>query len=226
MLSILIPCFNEENIIYENINKLLSWSTKQKFESEIIVINNGSTDKTESELRKFEEEDAVLILNEKLKGKGFAVKRGLENCKYNKAVILDADLSAGINELKMEWLEADNLLIIGSRPLGNEINTPLIRKFSGIVLNFIIRKIFNLNYLDTQCGFKFLSTDKINEITNGLSCKGFLYDLDLILMCLRLEINVEEKPVNYYFNRNSSISLFRDSIAMLKDVFILKKKYN
>jgi Glycosyltransferases involved in cell wall biogenesis len=164
MLSILVPCFNEENIIYENINKLLSWSTEQNFESEIIVINNGSTDKTESELRKFEEKDTVLILNEKLKGKGFAIKRGLENCKYNKAVILDADLSADINELKTEWLEADNLLIIGSRPLGNEINTPLIRKFSGIVLNFIIRKIFNLDYLDTQCGFKFLSTDKIDEI--------------------------------------------------------------
>ena len=225
MLSILIPCFNEEKIIYENIVKIINWTNEQKFKSEIIVINNASTDNTEIELGKLKEKNNVQILNEKTKGKGFAVKKGLQEAKYNKVIILDADLSTDINELKNEWLERDNLLIIGSRPLGKEIDTPTIRKLSGSVLNFIIRKVFKLNYLDTQCGFKYLSTTKLKTIPRGLTTGGFLYDLDLILYCLKLGISVEEKPVNYYFNSDSSVSLLRDPLIMLKDLYIINKKY-
>ncbi len=225
MLSILIPCFNEEKIIYENIKKIINWSNEQKFKTEIIVINNASTDNTEKELSKLKEENNVEILYEKTKGKGFAVKKGLEECTYNKAVILDADLSADINELNSGLLEKDNLLIIGSRPLGKEINTPAIRKLSGNILNFIIRKIFKLNYVDTQCGFKYLSTKEIKKISIGLTCGGFLYDLDLILKCLKLGITVDEKPVTYYFNRDSSVSLLRDPLIMLKDLYLIYKKY-
>ncbi len=225
MLSILIPCFNEEKIIYENIKKIINWSNEQKFKTEIIIINNASTDDTEKELSKLKEENNIEILYEKAKGKGFAVKKGLEECKYNKTVILDADLSADIKELKNEWLEKDNLLIIGSRPLGKEINTPAIRMLSGSILNFIIRKIFKLNYVDTQCGFKYLSTKEMKKISTELTCGGFLYDLDLILKCLKLGIAVKEKPVTYYFNRDSSVSLLRDPLIMLKDLYLIYKKY-
>tara|TARA_B100001250_G_C19811542_1_gene795928 strand:+ start:1757 stop:2437 length:681 start_codon:yes stop_codon:yes gene_type:complete len=225
MLSIIIPCFNEEKVIFENINKILSWSNEQKFESELLLINNASTDKTLQEMDKFNKQSNVKILNEKRKGKGFAVKKGLMNSKFTKAVILDADLSASINELNNNWLERDNLLIIGSRPLGNEINTPKIRKLSGYILNYLIRKIFKLNFRDTQCGFKYLSTKNRGEIAEQITCGGFLYDLDLILNCLRLGIIVQEEPVKYNFNRDSSVSLLKDPLIMLKDIYILNKKY-
>ena len=90
---------------------------------------------------------------------------------------------------------------------------------------FIIRKIFKLTFLDTQCGFKYISSKKIKEISNKLSCGGFLYDLDLILFCLNSNINVKEEPVNYYFDKNSSVSLLKDPFIMLKDILILRKKY-
>jgi len=225
MLSVIIPCFNEEEIIAKNTNKILNWSKNQDFETEILVVNNNSTDRTLEEINKFEDYEDVVILNELNKGKGFAVKKGIHNCKYDKAVILDADLSADIKELKKEWLEVDNLLIIGSRPLGNEINTPKIRKLSGNILNFLIRKIFKINFLDTQCGFKYISSRNLKEIGYGITCGGFLYDLDLILYCLNLGIQVKEKPVKYFFDRNSSVSLLRDPLIMLKDMFVLKRKY-
>ncbi len=225
MLSVIIPCFNEEKVIAKNTNKILNWSKNQDFETEILVVNNNSTDRTLDEINKFKDYENVVILNELTKGKGFAVKKGILNCKYDKAVILDADLSADITELKKEWLWIDDLLIIGSRPLGSEINTPKIRKLSGNILNFLIRKIFKINFLDTQCGFKYISTRKLKEIGYEITCGGFLYDLDLILYCLNLDIQVEEKPVKYFFDRNSSVSLLRDPLIMLKDMFVLKRKY-
>ena len=225
MLSVIIPCFNEEKVIAKNTNKILNWSKNQDFETEILVVNNNSTDRTLDEINKFKDYENVVILNELTKGKGFAVKKGILNCKYDKAVILDADLSADITELKKEWLWIDDLLIIGSRPLGSEINTPKIRKLSGNILNFLIRKIFKINFLDTQCGFKYISTRKLKEIGYEITCGGFLYDLDLILYCLNLDIQVEEKPVKYFFDRNSSVSLVRDPLIMLKDMFVLKRKY-
>tara|TARA_B100000131_G_scaffold311955_1_gene345478 strand:- start:114 stop:794 length:681 start_codon:yes stop_codon:yes gene_type:complete len=225
MLSILIPCFNEEKVISESTKKILSWQNKQNFKSELILINNASTDKTLQEMNKFNKENNVKILNEPCKGKGFAVKKGLQNSKYTKAVILDADLSASINELNNEWLKKDNLLIIGSRPLGNEVNTPKIRKLSGYILNYLIRKIFKLNFRDTQCGFKYLSTKDFKKIAEQITCGGFLYDLDLILNCLLLDITVQEEPVKYNFNRESSVSLLKDPLIMLKDIYLINKKY-
>ena len=226
MLSVIIPCFNEEDIIAKNTNKILNWSKDQDFETEILIVNNNSTDKTLDEINIFKDYEDVVILNELEKGKGLAVKNGINNCTYDKVVILDADLSADITELKKEWLEIDDLLIIGSRPLGNEINTPKIRKLSGSILNFLIRKIFKIDFLDTQCGFKYISSKKLKEIGHEITCGGFLYDLDLILYCLNMGIQVKEEPVKYFFDRNSSVSLIRDPLIMLKDMFVLKRKYN
>ena len=225
MLSIIIPCFNEEEIISKSINKILFWCDSQEFECELLLVNNSSTDGTLDLMNSFQKEKNVVILNEELKGKGFAIKKGLLHCSFNKVVILDADLSTDIKELDKEWLEMEEVLIIGSRPLGNEFNTPKIRKLSGSILNFIIRKIFKLTFLDTQCGFKYISSKKIKEVSNKLSCGGFLYDLDLILFCLNSNIDVKEQPVDYYFDKNSSVSLLKDPFIMLKDILILRKKY-
>ena len=115
MLSVIIPCFNEEEIIAKNTNKILNWSKDQDFKTEILIVNNNSTDKTLDEINIFKDYEDVVILNELEKGKGLAVMNGINNCTYDKVVILDADLSADITELKKEWLEIDDLLIILKR---------------------------------------------------------------------------------------------------------------
>ena len=135
------------------------------------------------------------------------------------------DLSTDINHLKVNWLNNFNSLIIGSRPLGVEIGTPFIRRIYGKVLNYLIRIIFSIEIVDTQCGFKFLSTNKIAEIINEIEFGGFIYDLDLIMTCKKLGFNVIETPVKYNFDDNTSISLLRDPILIIKDLIKLKKKF-
>lgn len=225
MLSIIIPCFNEEKIITQSIKKIDDWSKSKDFEIEILIINNASTDNTDEELRKASEIFRISVLNENKKGKGYAIKKGLAEVINSKVLILDADLSTDLNAFDVDWLKKNELLILGSRPLGEEIGTPRIRKFSGYILNLLIRNLFNLNIKDTQCGFKYISSESLKSITEDLSFGGFIYDLDLILLAINRNIDVLEIPVTYTFNNDSSVSLIKDPLVMLRDLFKLRKIY-
>ena len=138
MISIVIPCFNEEKVISQNIQKIYNFFEDKRYVFEIVVINNASTDNTLKVLIESDKNYKIKILNEERKGKGNAIKLGLLNSKYNNILILDADLSTDINELKDEWLKLKNSLLIGSRALGEEIDTPKIRRLSGLILIKII----------------------------------------------------------------------------------------
>ncbi len=223
-LNIVVPCFNEQDNLESTIKRIKDWCKLNNLEFQIIIVNNNSTDKTEEVAQRLVDEN-LLLVNEKKKGKGFAVKKGMMNSKYNNVLIIDADLSTDIDHLKVDWLNAYNSLIIGSRPLGIEIGTPFIRRTYGKVLNYLIRIIFPINIKDTQCGFKFLSTNKLNEVINEIEFGGFIYDLDLIMVCRKLKFKIIETPVSYNFDENSSVSLIRDPILVIKDLVRLKKKF-
>jgi len=170
VLSIIIPCFNEEKIITQSIIKIDNWSKSKDFEIEILIVNNASTDNTYKELQKASEIFGISILNENKKGKGYAIKKGLAEVINSKVLILDADLSTDLNAFDEDWLKKNELLILGSRSLGEEIGTPIKRKFSGYVLNLLIRNLFKLNIKDTQCGFKYITSESLKNITEDLSC--------------------------------------------------------
>ena len=224
MISIVIPCFNEEKVISQNIQKIYNFFEDKRYVFEIVVINNASTDNTLKVLIETDKNYKIKILNEDRKGKGNAIKLGLLNSKYNNILILDADLSTDINELKDEWLKLKNSLLIGSRALGEEIDTPKIRRLSGLFLNKIIRLFFDIQFRDTQCGFKFIAYENISSLANDLSIEGFMYDLDLITLCKKLSIDVKEIPIKYIFNKNSSVSLIKDPLVMLFEMLQIRKK--
>ena len=224
MLSIVIPSFNEVNQIGDTIQKIYKFFKDKKYDFEVVVINNSSTDNTLNLLMELNNVYDLKILNEPKKGKGNAIKLGLLNVKFNKVLILDADLSTNISELKTEWLELENTLLIGSRFLGDEIDTPRIRKISGFCLNYIIRLIFDIDFRDTQCGFKFIAYQNIKSLASGLTVEGFMYDLDLITLCKNMNIFIKEIPIRYIHNKNSSVSLLKDPFKMLFDMLKIKKK--
>ena len=224
MITILIPCFNEEKVIGHNIQKIHNFFENKKYIFELVVINNASTDNTLKVLKEINKAYEIKILNENKKGKGNAIKLGLLNSKYDNVLILDADLSTDINELKDEWLKLENTLLIGSRVLGEEIDTPKIRRFSGFILNYIIRLFFDIEFRDTQCGFKFIAFKNINNLAKDLSIEGFMYDLDLITLCKKMRIDVKEIPIRYVFNDDSSVSLLKDPAIMLFEMLKIRKK--
>ena len=225
MLSIVIPCYNEEEIITQSLDKVVNFLDKESYVGEIIVVNNASTDNTLEKLNEFKNNQNIFIFNETKKGKGNAIKKGLQETKHNKILILDADLSTDITQFNKDWLNLEETVFIGSRYFGEEIKTPKIRKLSGNILNFLIRLIFKLEIRDTQCGFKFIATRKKEELCKRLTTKGFLYDLDLILTSIKLGMSIKEVPIKYIYDKNSSVSLLKDPFFMLLEIYKLAIKH-
>ena len=91
-------------------------------------------------------------------------------------------------------------------------------------MNYIIRLFFDIEFRDTQCGFKFIAYEDINSLANELSIEGFMYDLDLITLCKKMKIDVKEIPIRYVFNDNSSVSLLKDPAIMLFEMLKIRKK--
>tara|TARA_B100000902_G_C27190557_1_gene853694 strand:+ start:121 stop:822 length:702 start_codon:yes stop_codon:yes gene_type:complete len=227
MLSILIPCFNESEILQQTFNTINDYLIDRKLKFEIIFINNGSTDNSIDILNNIEKENLnIVISNKEIQGKGLAIKEGLLLAKFNKIVILDADLSVGIDHLTDEILETQEILYIGSRSKGVEVGTPYMRRLAGKALNQILRRLFKISFKDTQCGFKFISSNNIKEIANNLSTEGFMYDLDLILSSTKYNLKVKEIPIQYNHNYNSSVSLLKDPAKMVLDIFKIYKKFS
>ena len=227
MLSILIPAFNEDKILQESIDKVFNWSKKNSIKIELLVINNNSTDETESICKKnISNYKNFIYINELNKGKGFAVKSGLKNATYNKILILDADLSVSVDQFNTEWLNYEKICIAGSRYIGKVIGTPARRTLTGKAFSFLVKLLYRFSIDDTQCGFKYISYNSIGNIVEMLTIGNFAYDIDLLLAIEKANIEVLVKPVTYIHNNDSSVSIFKDSFKMLFTLIKLKIKYS
>ena len=150
MLTVIIPAYNEEKVIQKTIDDIFEWSTTSLLEIILVIINNNSTDSTESILKKNSLEKRSLIYkNEEKQGKGFAIKAGLALAS-NSVLILDADLSVSIDQFQTKWLELENTAISGSRFMGKVQGTPARRLLTGKGFSWIVKKYFNMTVDDTQ----------------------------------------------------------------------------
>tara|TARA_B100001057_G_scaffold493584_1_gene588341 strand:- start:23880 stop:24566 length:687 start_codon:yes stop_codon:yes gene_type:complete len=225
MLSIVIPAFNEENILQKSIDQIITWSKNNSIKLEVIVINNNSTDKTElickDNLSKYKN---FKYQNELKKGKGFAVKKGIKTSSYTKVLILDADLSVGIDQFNLSWLDFEEICIVGSRFIGKVIGTPYRRILTGKIFSSVVKSLFSISVDDTQCGFKYISSSNIHKLIDKLTVGNFAYDIDFLLSVKSCDIKTIVMPVTYVHNKESSVNIFKDSFRMLITLFKLKKK--
>jgi len=228
MLTILIPAFNEENILEISVNKIFKKLYQFENEFQVLVINNNSNDETEnlclSLQRKY---DKFFFINEPLQGKGNAVKSGLKNALYNNILILDADLSVSIDQFDINWIQKNNtnICLNGSRYKGEVIGSPLQRSVSGKIFSFIVKMLFDLPVDDTQCGFKFISYSEPKKIAEKMTVGNFAYDIDLLLVLKNLNVEIQEVPVTYIHNNDSAVNIFKDSFKMIVSLIKLKKNY-
>jgi glycosyltransferase involved in cell wall biosynthesis len=226
MLTVIIPAYNEEKIIQNTIDNIFAWSKTSLLEINLVIINNNSTDSTESILKKNSlEKKSLVYKNEEKQGKGFAIKAGLALASKN-VLILDADLSVSIDQFQTKWLELKNTAISGSRFMGKVQGTPARRLLTGKCFSWIVKKYFNMTVDDTQCGFKFISYENMSTIKENLTVGNFAYDIDLLLTMKKLNIDLINTPVTYIHNDDSSVRILRDSVKMFMTILKLKRKFN
>lgn len=229
-LSIVIPAYNEEGRIGNTLSEIISYLKTKDYRSEIIVVNDGSTDSTipivkkESEKKDYE---IKITENAVCRGKGYSVQKGVMETSGEYVLLTDADLSTPINEIEklMYWLEKDYDVAIGSRGLKDsqvEIHQTFIREYMGKIFNKIMSLLVFTGFKDTQCGFKCFKRDVVNSIFKKQTIRGFAFDVEILLIAKRQGFRIKEVPVRWLNSPHSRVHIVRDSVLMLYDVFRIR----
>ena len=227
-LSIVIPSFNEELRLPGTLAQISSYIRASKRETEVIVVDDGSTDRTSDVATSFRGEIQRLrvVRNQSNRGKGYSVRRGMIEARGRVVLFTDADLSAPIAEAdKLLAALADHDVAIGSRAMDRSlisIHQSAFREYAGIIFNFIVRAILRLPFVDTQCGFKAFRRDRCRVIFEQQRIERFGFDPELLYLARHHGLSAAEIPVRWAHSPDTKVSMFRDSVQMFLDVFVIR----
>lgn len=223
-LSIIIPAHNEEGRLPRTLGQIFSFLEKQGYSSEIIIVENGSSDRTLELAQEYALRHPNLIVHhENQPGKGNAVRRGMLEAHGEYRFICDADLSMPIEELQKFLPPAlnDFDIAIGSREAPGAIryHEPAYRHFGGRAINLLIRLLILPGLNDTQCGFKCFRAEVTEVIFLQQTLTGWSFDIELLYLARQKKLRVKEIPIQWYFDPDSKVNAIRDALRMIGDIF-------
>lgn len=193
---------------------------------ETIVVDDGSTDNTsEVALRRSE---IRVLRNERNRGKGYSVRRGVLEARGELILFTDADLSAPIEETgkllaALEASAAD--VAVGSRALERKligVHQSWLRERGGRFFNWLVRRLTGLRILDTQCGFKLFRRATTRRAFELQRVEGFGFDPEILFLIHRQGGKVVEVPVRWNHNPATKVRYVRDSLRMTLDLLVLR----
>jgi glycosyltransferase involved in cell wall biosynthesis len=199
----------------------------QTYEAEVLVVNNGSHDRTAEIVREFQSRHSNLhLIDEKRAGKGLAVRLGMLQATGEYRFICDADLSMPIQEVNKFFPPAleDFEIAIGSREVPGAVryNEPLHRHWIGRVFNFFVRVLAVPGLMDTQCGFKCFHETASVDLFRVQKLEGWTFDVEVLFIALRRGYRIVEVPIQWYYFPASRIHVIRDSVNMFLDLFKIR----
>lgn len=219
--SIIIPAYNESERLAVSLPKVLDYVGQRELPSEIIVVNDGSSDDTADVVHRFmaTHPDVRLVENPGNRGKGYSVRNGMLHAQGDVMLFTDADLSSPIYEtdklFKVIGQGAD--VAIGSRWLNAELQTerqPWHRQLYGRLFNLALRMVLGLKYRDTQCGFKAFTRDAAHTIFTRQRVERWGFDPELLFLANKFKLRTVEVPVEWAHDHRSKISPVRDGLKM------------
>lgn len=224
-LSVIVPCYNEAKDIIRNSDLILKKLSSLDIEYEILLVNDGSKDNTGSVIQIIK--GVKPLSYDKNKGKGGAVKYGIENATGDYCLFMDADLSTDLSAIDtLLPLLGQYDMIIGSRHHKDSkipIKQPLKRRFIGRCCRFLVNKKLGFKYTDTQCGFKCIRTEFAKKMIEKQIINGFAFDVEYLYIAKINNASVYEIPIIWRDDRGSTVSPLKSSIKFFKDLKIIKK---
>src|SRR5712692_7006086 len=225
-LSVVIPAYNEYLRIGKSLEKIRLYLDSKDFPSELVVVDDGSTDATPELLRQAAAGFPALrvLRNEPNRGKGYSVLRGVLEASGELVLFTDADLSAPIEETDklldaLKSSDADGA--VGSRALQRElvgVHQPWFREYAGRGFNLLVRLFTGLKIRDTQCGLKLFRRATTRRAFELQRSTGFGFDPELLFLIERLGGKLVEVPVRWYDDPATKVRLLRDSAIMFLDL--------
>lgn len=234
-ISIVVPCYNEEQRIVSTLNTIVSFMNSYNPSFEVIVVDDGSKDSSVQLIKNYiSSRENIYLIENPHKGKGYAVRTGVLMTAGKYILMTDADLATPIDEIKrlLVWVENQNYdLAIASREGIGAVRheEPFLRHLMGRVFNLLIKIIVGLFYKDTQCGFKLFKGDQARDIFSRLILFGdsskivkypkvTAFDVEVLVIAKNDGLKVKEIPVPWTYVPTKRVSAIRDSILMLLEI--------
>jgi glycosyltransferase involved in cell wall biosynthesis len=228
-LSIVIPAYNEGARIAGALERIFQCIAQQGWDSEVLVVDDGSVDNTASIVEAWMERHPRLHLlkNPGNRGKGHSIRNGILQAAGDIVMFTDADLSAPIIEAErlIESIQAGADVAIGSRWLDRARQTvqqPLYRRIFGRCFNYVTRTVMGLPFRDTQCGFKAFKREAAQTIFRLQTLERWGFDPELLFIALKLGYRVVEVPVTWGHDDRSRLSYLRDGTKMLEEMAVIR----
>jgi len=209
-LSIVIPAYNEEKRITKTLLAVHVYLIAQKYEYEILVVDDGSTDKTVQVVSDLKLPHLQILSNPQNHGKGFVVRQGLLAATGQYRLFMDADNATPINEVEKLLAEIETHdLVIGSRRGGSILlPQPLHRRILGKLYSLLVKTITGLyNISDTQCGFKLLRADVARNVLPKCRANGWSFDVEILKVAKLHGYSIKEVPVAWSDGKDTKMKL-------------------
>ena len=255
-LSVIIPAYNEEKRLSKTLEEIDKYLSKQRvaeasphlppcsasphsvYDYEILVVNDGSKDKTAQVIRDRVSviQNLRLIDNKKNNGKGYVVRQGMLEAEGEYRIFTDADNSTSIDQVEKMWpyFEKGYDIVFGSRDVKGAILDPsqsLFRRFLGEAFGFLTNLIVGTwGIADSQCGFKCFTKKAAENIFPKCKINRFAFDPEFFMIAKKLGYKIKEIPV-YWENDPESKVKFKWMVNMGIDLLkirwnIITKKYD
>lgn len=222
-LSVIIPAYNEERRLPSTLDRASQYLDGRGKPYEILVVVNGSTDRTAEVAKAAAARDpSVRLILTPLRGKGRAVKIGALEARGERVLFCDADLSTPIQEaVALTELVGDayQIAIASREGLGaRRVGEPYSRHLMGRVFNGLVRALAVPGIQDTQCGFKAFTRACAHDVFGRQTLTGFGFDVELLYLARKRGYAIREVPVTWVYQPSSRVDPLRDTVRMFGDV--------
>jgi dolichyl-phosphate beta-glucosyltransferase len=228
--SIVIPAYNESERLGPTLDRVLAFVRQRLQKAEIVVVNDGSTDRTADIVRNYAEQSGGIIRlleNSENRGKGYSVRSGVLNSAGDIVLFTDADLSAPIEEA-VKLIDALNCgadIAIGSRWARSELQTrrqSLARQLLGRMFNGLLQVLLSLRFKDTQCGFKAFRGEAARALFPLQRIEGWGFDAEILFLAKKSGFKVAEVPVVWGHDARTRIKPLEDGWRMLAETLRIR----
>jgi glycosyltransferase involved in cell wall biosynthesis len=225
-LSVVVPAYLEEDRIADAVRSLRAALSELAGGVEIIVVDDGSTDRTADEAR-VADADRVIV-HARNRGKGAAVRTGVLAARGETVGFTDADLSYSPDQLigLLSHVEAGADVVVGSRKHEDTrtlVQAGRLREVGGRVINWLTHAVLLGDYRDTQCGLKAFSADAGRFIFERSKIDRFAFDVEIFVIAETNGLKVDEVPVSIENSSRSTVHVVRETARLVRDLFRIRR---
>ncbi len=234
-LSVIIPAYNEERRLPKTLEEIDEYLKRQTYDYEILVVNDGSKDRTAEVVLSLASyiKNLRLVDNKENRGKGYVVRQGILEARGDYRIFADADNSTSIDQIEKMWpyFKEGYDVVFGSRDVKGAILDPPQPWLRNIVLGggfkFYRKMIIDLWRIeDTQCGFKCFTKKAAENIFPKCKIDRFAFDPEILVIAQKLGYKIKEIPIYWKNDPESKVkfkSIFKIALDLIKIRFNLIK---